>query len=226
VTAESAFRHARSCLLLDFDGPISAVFSDLTDSAAVAELAAELPSPLPAELASAHDPFAVLQYAATTYDNSTTASLERRFTEFELAAVRTADPTPDADEVIRSAATNSMTVAVVSNNSVAAIDAYLTQHELRPFVTGIFGRTASNITKLKPSPFLLREAVNHLAVQPSRCVFVGDSITDLQAAHAAHIAVVAFANKPGKADRFASYQPDALISTMSAILPAIQRPRV
>ncbi|WP_067670349.1 HAD family hydrolase [Nocardia miyunensis] len=216
----SAIAQAHRCLLLDFDGPVCAVFSDLTDRAAVAELVAELPAPLPDELRTTRDPFFVLQYAATTYDYSTTARLERCFTEFELAAARKARPTPHADEVIRYTAMNSRIIAIVSNNSVTAIDAYLTQHGLRPFVSGIFGRTATNLTKLKPSPFLLEEAVDQLAVLSSDCVFVGDSITDLQAAHAAHVPVVAFANKPGKADDFTRYQPAAVIRSMAELLPA------
>ncbi|WP_040827749.1 HAD family hydrolase [Nocardia jiangxiensis] len=222
MTAVRAIVQA-TCLLLDFDGPVCSLFSDPTDRAAVAELGAELPEPLPGELRDANDPFAVLRYAATVYGDSVMAGLERRFTEFELAAVQGAEPTPSADEVIRSAATNSRMVAVVGNNSPAAIDAYLTQHGLRSFVSGIFGRTAVNLMKLKPAPFLLEEAAGRLAGHPGDCVFVGDSITDLEAAHASRVPVVAFANKPGKADHLARHRPAAVIHDMAELLLAHRR---
>lgn len=205
---------AHSCLLLDFDGPICSVFSVLSDRAAAIELANALPVSPPYT----HDPFDVLRYAATNYSGPITSKLEQILTECELRAVKVAAPTAHAAQVIRTAARDSRIVAVVSNNSVAAINAYLTQHGLHPFVSGIFARTDSNIAKLKPSPTLIHEALEQLPVQPSDCVFVGDSVSDLQAAHSAGVAAIGFANEPDKADRFADHHPAAVITSMAELL--------
>lgn len=58
---------------------------------------------------------------------------------------------------------------------------------------------------------------------PDQCVMIGDSATDIEAAHAARVAAIAYANKPGKRTRFAVYRPAAIIDHMcelAAILAA------
>jgi phosphoglycolate phosphatase-like HAD superfamily hydrolase len=49
---------------------------------------------------------------------------------------------------------------------------------------------------------------------------IGDSVTDIQAAKAAGTKVIAYANKPGKRERFAAHQPDALIDSMTVLFEA------
>jgi phosphoglycolate phosphatase-like HAD superfamily hydrolase len=51
-------------------------------------------------------------------------------------------------------------------------------------------------------------------------VLIGDSATDIEAARAARTAVIAYANKPGKQDRFVPLRPDALITAMSDLTAA------
>lgn len=42
-------------------------------------------------------------------------------------------------------------------------------------------------TRRKPAPGMLREAMDHFRVRPSQTVMIGDSLSDLQAAHAAGV---------------------------------------
>jgi phosphoglycolate phosphatase-like HAD superfamily hydrolase len=60
-----------------------------------------------------------------------------------------------------------------------------------------------------------------LEMRSDNCVFVGDSTTDIQAAHAAGVPAIGYANKPGKATCFAGYAPAAIITSMSEILSAL-----
>ena len=57
-------------------------------------------------------------------------------------------------------------------------------------------------------------------VPPDKCVLVGDSPTDAEAAQAAGTAVIAYANRPGKRETFAAYQPNAIVNDLSEI-PAL-----
>ncbi|WP_051028883.1 HAD family hydrolase [Nocardia takedensis] len=209
---------ARPLLLLDFDGPVCSVFAGLSSREVARQLSDALGAELPSDLSATADPFEILQYAAEV-SPATAVSTERELTRLEVRAVAVADPTPHAHEVIRAGGKRHR-VAVVSNNSVAAIDAYLRAHDLREQVAGIFARTSA-ATALKPAPDLLCAALEELGFQPDQATFTGDSITDLQAANAATIPAIGFANKPGKAERFADYQPAATITGMSELSDAL-----
>ncbi|MCE0765816.1 HAD hydrolase-like protein [Pseudonocardia kujensis] len=67
---------------------------------------------------------------------------------------------------------------------------------------------------------MLYRALDDLAAKPSEAVLVGDSITDIQAARAAGVAVIAYANKPGKERALGSFEPDALITSMIELVRA------
>ncbi|MGD9736008.1 MAG: haloacid dehalogenase, partial [Solirubrobacterales bacterium] len=75
------------------------------------------------------DPFDVLRCAATLSPTAAERTHER-LTAAELAAVPTARPTPGADDLIRAWRDNGRQVAAVSNNSQAAVTAYLARHGL------------------------------------------------------------------------------------------------
>ncbi|MFI7195816.1 HAD family hydrolase [Nocardia nova] len=217
----SALLNSRRTLLLDFDGPICAVFSGLTNREASEQLLSHLGGPVPDEIAGTADPFDVLRYAVSI-GPETGRRIDREFSLIELQAVAIARPTSGAGDAIRSAASSGYSIAIVSNNSVGAISSYLAKHELSQYVSGIFGRTSSDLSKLKPSPYLLNAAISSLSVEPKDAVFVGDSTTDIQAARSAEVACVALANRPEKLDRFAAYSPDAVITHMTALVEALR----
>ena len=47
--------------------------------------------------------------------------------------------------------------------------------------------------RLKPDPYLVQIAVERLGVDAGRCVFVGDSVTDVEAGRAAGVRVIGLA---------------------------------
>lgn len=207
----------RRCILLDFDGPVCSVFAGLPDHAAAANLAGALAPPVPEEVSGYSDPFDVLRYAAESRQDEAPA-IESSFTAIEIDAVAVARPTPGADNLIRTAANRPATVvAIVSNNSVAAIDVYLSAHNLRAEIAGIFARTSADVSRLKPAPTLLTEALTELGFCPDDAVFIGDSMTDIEAGEAAGIPVVAFANRPEKVERFTAVRPASVITAMAQL---------
>lgn len=207
-----------SHVLLDFDGPVCSVFSGLSNVAVVDELRARLESVVDGA-PDTTDPFDILEYAARNGSDAAAVAHDE-LTRLELAAVATAAPTPAAAEFLQHFGTSGRRVVMVSNNSAAAVRAYLEQHDLASYVAGVAARTEADPTLLKPNPYLIRAAVDFLASEPQTCLMVGDSISDINAARATGTPVVAYANKPDKQDHFQSHAPDAIITNLADFFPA------
>jgi phosphoglycolate phosphatase-like HAD superfamily hydrolase len=69
-------------------------------------------------------------------------------------------------------------------------------------------------------PYRVRQAIQALTADAAECVLIGDSDSDVAAAHAAGVNAVGYANKPGKADRLRSAGADAITDSMAAIAQA------
>jgi phosphoglycolate phosphatase len=146
------------------------------------------------------------------------AELHAELVRAELRAARTALPTPDADAVIRGITESGRKLAIVSNNSVQAVRDYLAVHQLEVYVSAISARTSGDPTLMKPNRYLLEAALFDLDVSASDAIFVGDSVTDVEASIAAGMPCIGYANKPGKANRLAAAGAVEIIDSMTAIL--------
>ncbi|MQA07702.1 MAG: HAD-IA family hydrolase [Pseudonocardiaceae bacterium] len=164
-----------------------------------------------------NEPFELLNYVAQE-GLSAASAVEAELAQLEIEAVSTATPTSGATEVLRYFADAGRRVVVVSNNSASAIDVYLRKHALGSYVAGVSARTKPDPGLLKPNPHLLHDAVALLRAEPSTCVMVGDSLTDIDAARAAGCPAIGYANKPGKRERFAVVEPTAIIDHMTDLL--------
>jgi HAD superfamily hydrolase (TIGR01662 family) len=205
-----------SAVLLDFDGPICAVFGGLSDHQVAAELRALFEGDLPEAVDQSRDPFDVLKYAAAT--GSLAAIVEHQLRELETRAVAVAPPTPGAVTVLEALEQRAIPVVIVSNNSEAAVKAYLRAHGLTNMVAGISARTSADVGELKPQPHLLLQAMSFLGVSPEGCVMVGDSATDIEAAQRAGSKSIAYANKPGKREKFMKFRPTGIIDQMTELI--------
>lgn len=220
VTAAELARQARH-ILLDFDGPVCAVFGHLPDHVVADRLRAILADhdqPVRGTAETAHDPFEVLTYA-TELDTSTAKAVEEAFRTAEVEAVHTAPQTPDLPTVLDYLASDGRVVTIVSNNSTDAVQTYLQATGLDRYISSISARTVDDARRLKPQPHLLRQAMTLHGTNPGECLMIGDSTTDIHAARAAGTPVVAYANKPGKRERLAPHQPNAIIDHMADLLP-------
>jgi len=201
-------------LLLDFDGPICSIFGGLPSATVAAQLRKLFTGPLPDEIANTTDPIEVFYYSATVSDEMA-ARVEAEMTDLEVAAVPTAEPTPYVHEVIASARESGRIVGVVSNNSSRAVNAYLDRHSLSGGIRLVVARTSHDPALLKPSPHLINQAVRGLEADPAATTLVGDSFTDIEAAHSAGVASIGYANKPGKRERMAELRAGAVITSMA-----------
>lgn len=122
-------------------------------------------------------------------------------TDLEVEAAANARLTPGAADLIRRSREENKSVAAASNNSVAAITAFLEAHGLLTAVDLISARMDPDPGLMKPSPYLVRQALDQLGADAALSLLIGDSVTDMQASKSAGITTVGYANKLGKADR-------------------------
>jgi beta-phosphoglucomutase-like phosphatase (HAD superfamily) len=211
-------------LLLDFDGPVCSVFAGIPAPTVADQLRQVLAeggyTDLPDDVRVSEDPFDLLFYAAKLGHNEA-RYVEAAFRAHEVEAVQSAQPTPSSAEVMRAWRATGRPMAVVSNNSEAAVETYLDIHDLRTRVTLVSARATADVALLKPNPFLVVEAIRQLAVVPSRSALVGDSVTDVEASRAARVTAIGFANKAGKAKQFDVADVDTVITHMGVLLDAI-----
>ncbi|MEV0781883.1 HAD family hydrolase [Streptomyces sp. NPDC050423] len=211
-------------LLFDFDGPICDVFAGLPAPQVARELtrlvAAESEA-AGAKAAETSDPIEVLGIAHEA-SVALGQKIEQALTTAEIRAVDVAgEPTPGSVAALRAAKESSRGVAVVSNNSTQCVRAFLDRHGLGGYVAEIVGRPSEQPHLMKPNPYPLIHAAGLMQVDVSACALIGDSLTDIQAAHAAGASVIGYANKPNKAEAFVSLGANAITEDMQAIADAL-----
>jgi len=89
------------------------------------------------------DPLEMFHAVANTRPEAATTA-QQFLTAFETEAVATARPTPGAADLIATAHRTGRTVTIVSNNSSAAITAYLAQHRLTKYIRAVYGRDTAD----------------------------------------------------------------------------------
>jgi HAD superfamily hydrolase (TIGR01662 family) len=219
----------RPVVLLDFDGPVCAVFGGEQSAPQVAQHLAALVRArgvdLPPEVVTTGDPFDILRAAATQGPRATVVA-DSALRDAEVRAVATAPMTPGLLKALAAFRDSGHTVTIVSNNSRAAVNAFLTTQAIRGYFAHISARSQPDPALLKPHPYLVRRAIEANRTDPTRCVLIGDSSSDITAARRAGTAVVAYANKPGKHDLLAAYRPDAVVGHLHDLVAAASLPNL
>ncbi|GAA0473691.1 hydrolase [Paractinoplanes deccanensis] len=218
---------ASRCLLIDFDGPLCSVFAGHPARGIAKELQAvirrhrdgELP---PALVEVRNDPIELLAGVRELGDEQLTKAVAHAERDEERAAVRSAAPTAGAEDALSAARAAGRTAVIVSNNAEAAIGDYLQAHHLTEYVQGVAGRTDDMDPRfLKPHPFLLKRGLAMAGARLDDAIFVGDSVTDVEAGRAAGIPTVGYANKPGKREKLAEAGAVTVIDSMHQLAEAL-----
>ncbi|MFG2873256.1 HAD family hydrolase [Streptomyces sp. NPDC048338] len=211
-------------ILLDFDGPVCDVFA----GSPAPEVAKQLTALLSVQDASAgtraaatDDPIEVLRIAHEA-NAEVGQQVEEALTAAEVEAVAVAGPpTRGSVEALQAARSSGRAVVVVSNNSADCVERFLELHGLEEYVAKVVGRPSGQPHLMKPNPFPLITAAEQVHMDVTNCTLIGDSLTDIEAAHAAGTTVIAYANKPHKADLFADAHADVITEDMQAIADAL-----
>ncbi len=186
-------------VLLDFDGPVCSVFAGRPAPAIAREISSLLGERgiVGADRVD-DDPLAILRRCARSAPDLL-GGAEDLLVAAEMEAVTTARPNSGAMRFLARRLQLGQPVAIVSNNSAAAIRYYLELHGLDELVRDVLGRPSGFPELMKPHPHLLIEAAAALGCEPQRLVMIGDSVTDVEAASAARVVPVGMALRPGRA---------------------------
>ncbi|MBB6473272.1 HAD family hydrolase [Sphaerisporangium rubeum] len=219
---QTALEHVQY-VLLDFDGPVCDIYAGLSAPTVAGQLSKMLTAAgvdLPDHVLTQDDPLEVFRYSAVL-GTEVNRALQEALTDLEVKATATAEITPGVEEMIRRAVEVGKPIAIVSNNSVASITAFLSARGLLSAVSYISGRTDPNPALMKPNPYLVSQALDKLTAPSEQTMLVGDSLSDIEAAKAAGVISVGYANKPGKADSFASAGAEVVVTRLDDLVPAL-----
>ncbi|MEU7652476.1 HAD family phosphatase [Micromonospora taraxaci] len=222
---EQLCREARA-LLLDFDGPVCSIFAGYPAPVVARELVQMLVARgagFADDLKGESDPLEVLRRSGTEADGSVTRAIEDALVEAEVRAAGSAEPTPHGREVIVAASQVGLPIAVVSNNSPQAVNAYLRAHRLGQHVRLVVGRAYAEPSRMKPNPAPIVQAADVLGVEPALCVLLGDSLSDIEGAKASGTRVIGFANRPAKRQAFEQAGADVVVTSMREVAQALIR---
>ncbi|MFB7762619.1 HAD family hydrolase [Streptomyces xiamenensis] len=210
-------------VLADFDGPFCAVFAGLPAD----EVADRLVERLSAAGHEVHgswreerDPFTLL-HRVSQEAPELVVDADAILVALETEAAELARPNVDMAPMLDACVRTGRSVIVVSNNAGPAIDAYLNKHGLAARVDRVIGRATGDPSSMKPSPRLLLEAMG--AAAPAACVFIGDSVRDVEAGHAAEVPTIGYANKPGKDKKLADAGAAVVVSSVADITAALEQ---
>ncbi|WP_405599391.1 HAD hydrolase-like protein [Streptomyces sp. NBC_01410] len=219
---------AAKCVLFDFDGPVCHLFDGHPASGIAAELriwaARNVPGDVVVEAGSVDDPLALLRAAALMYpDSDLVKEMEQQLTSQELRATLTAEPTEDADLLIRRLGAAGFRLAVTTNNSERAVRSYLERTGLSDlFGEHIHGRKPDP-KLMKPDPDCLRRALDTTGSTAAESLMIGDSAADCRAASTLGVPFLGYARDESKRGplRRAGAQDKAIVATMSELLPVL-----
>lgn len=130
-------------------------------------------------------------------------------------------PFPGVPEAIASLKNAGFTVGVVTSKRAVLVTKSLKAHGLFDAFACVNG--AEDSTAHKPDPDPLLTAAKKLGVSPDRCVYVGDSPYDLQAAHAANMPCVGVTwGKFFGRDILLEQMPSVLIASPEELVGAVE----
>ncbi|USX49912.1 HAD family hydrolase [Lentzea sp. HUAS12] len=211
-------------LLLDFDGPVCSVFAGFPANVVAGQLREILAegghSSLPADIENTGDPFDVFRYASNLSEDDA-RYVEAALQAHEVEAVKSAQPNPGGHELIHIWSETGRKIAIVSNNSTAAVRSYLEKYGLLEKIDEIVSRTSFNAILLKPAPHLVINAVAALKVRAQNSVLIGDSPSDMIAARRASVHAIGYANKPEKLRLLTDSGAAAVIREMETACAAV-----
>ncbi|WP_433263253.1 Imm21 family immunity protein [Micromonospora vinacea] len=213
-------------VLVDFDGPICRLFGRRAApriAADLRQLIVDRGVVLPDELRDGDDPLELYR-ATAVFAPELVGVVGAALAAAEIEAAASAETTIGAFDVVAACLSTGRSLAIVSNNSAAAIGAYLGRRDRARYFAAVVGR-GEHPDLLKPNPAPVVQALRALKVAPDAAVLVGDSVTDVEAARAAGVACIGYANGPGKAERLAAAGADAIVTDMTDLAGVLARTR-
>ncbi|GAA4884358.1 HAD family hydrolase [Serinicoccus chungangensis] len=221
-TARRLVEDART-LLVDFDGPLARLFPGASWAELGDRLRAEAQSlggPGLAQLLEGEADHVQCLRLVGEHAPRLLVPLEALVTGLELDAASRVPPRAGALALVDRTLGRGAHLAVVTNNTPEVVAAVLDRERAG---TGdrllVVGRSAGRVDDLKPAPDLLLRAMRRLGARPGEAVFLGDSVTDVQAGRAAGVAVVGVAEDAGRRRDLLDAGAVAAVAEVGALVP-------
>jgi HAD superfamily hydrolase (TIGR01509 family) len=192
--------HKAECLLFDFDGPLCSLFAEHPAPEIAERFRTLLESRglLKESLVDCPDPLRILHESHDV--PGSTDMISPLQVQEEITAARRAAPTPGSLPLIAALAERHVPMAITTNNSAEAVRIYLDRHDLSDVLAHhVYGRE-EDPNLMKPDPFCINQAVTALGVPAERCLMIGDSPADVEAARKAGVRFLGFARNERKAE--------------------------
>lgn len=216
-TAAGLVDQARA-VLLDFDGPVTRLMPPPANAQAADAARAPLAErELPPEVATTTDHLAVLRWVGA-HDPNQLAAVEQACMNAEVAAARVSEPTLGSLEFLAWCKQADKPVVIVSNNAGDAVATFLRRFDVTGLVRGIVGRHPGRPELLKPHPSLVLAALDLAQVTAVDAVLVGDSVTDVEAAHATQLKAIGFAKSRARGQELEDAGA-TVIALMTRLIP-------
>lgn len=213
-------------VLLDFDGPVCAAFAGYPSPQITDQMRGILSRAFPEALSRCRHRYPLHALAQLgEVPRQVHDEMEQVIQQGELRAVESATATPGTTAFLSACREGRLPVIIVTNNYEAAVRRYLDRMRLTEYILAVVARDTSDATRMKPHPYLVHRAVDHLGVPAQRCVLVGDSDTDIQAAVTAGTLSIGYANKSGKDRQFRRLGANSVVADMSILAAAVRRTR-
>jgi HAD superfamily hydrolase (TIGR01509 family) len=207
-------------VLLDFDGPICSVFAGYPAVRAVSAALRALEAggfDVRPEWLNLEDPHRLLVEVGTDMPGAI-GIVEDALTRSEVHAVDSAQITSGVIALIDQVVGAGCRWAVVSNNSQESIDRFFAREDFARTPSLVVGRPQGEPYLMKPNPFALHRALELLRIRPEDAVFIGDSVSDIEAGRSVGIPTIGYANKPAKPELLGSALADVVITSMDDLL--------
>jgi len=226
VTDARTLLWSARAVLLDFDGPVTPLMPAPINmqTADAARIALAEHGIDPVEVRQTSDHLAILRWAGTHAPEALT-DVETACTAAELEAARTSHPTPGSHELMASLSAAGVPVVIVTNNAADSAEAYLARWGLARHILGVVGRPQGKPTLMKPNTHTVEVALGIVRVMPNEAVLIGDSVSDVQVAHAAGVRALGFAKNPQRGKELADAGADALTETITRLVQSLAETR-
>ncbi|MDA4112970.1 MAG: HAD family hydrolase [Thaumarchaeota archaeon] len=147
------------------------------------------------------------------------AALNAALDEVEMDWNALAQPIPGTTELLDRLRAKDVRLATLTNSGRAPSEWLLKQHDLlRRFD---FTLSRDDVSKLKPSPDGVLEAVEMMGLPKEEVVYVGDSVIDVKAAKAAGVKVASVTTGRYSHERLRNEGSDYIMDSLSELLDLV-----
>lgn len=201
-------------ILLDFDGPVTILMPSPANASAARSARVSLAErDMPDEVATTTDHLAVLRWTAKNAPDRLIA-VEQACIDAEIEAARISKPTSGALDFLRACKRADKPVVIVSNNAADSVVTFLSRYDATSLVRGIVGREPRRPDLLKPHPSLVLAALDLVQVPAEDAVLIGDSVTDIEVAHATGVRAIGYAKTPTRGRQLEEAGADVVVEDM------------